>query len=82
VKNPCPGGHTLNFEKFYVFCIIKYGSEDPFSEKCPHWTNHPDSGRLLWTARYATTLLHFYISFHKSWRAIYRCTSDEWSKHT
>jgi len=26
-------------------------SEDPpLSEKCPHWTNPPDCGRLLWTA--------------------------------
>jgi len=49
--------HTINFEKFEVFCIKKCGLKNlplSASAKCPHWTNPSPSycGRLSWTAPY------------------------------
>jgi len=42
----------MNFEKSKSFCAKKCGRLHLKNPPCPHWTNSPDCGRLLWTARY------------------------------
>jgi len=51
----CPCGHTLNFEKYVVFCTKKCRPPHLKNPPCPQnvCTGHPpDCGRLLWTAPY------------------------------